>query len=171
MCGPIALGIASIGLTLFGGYQQAQAAKAEGAYAAQVANQNAKVATQQADYERQLGNIEEEKQRRNVRLMLGSQRAALAANGIDTTSGTALDLQSETAQLGEEDALAIRANAARRAWGYEVDAMNQKANAAAAKARGKNQAIGSYLGAAAQSAALGYQYVKDYKASKAASGA
>lgn len=160
MCSPIALAVTSIAATLVGGYQQAQAAKAEGAYAAQVANQNAKIATQQADYERQLGNIEEEKQRRNVRLMLGSQRAALAANGIDTTSGTALDLQSETAQLGEEDALAIRANAARRAWGYEVDAMNQKANAAAAKARGKNQAIGSYLGAAAQSAALGYSYFK-----------
>lgn len=160
MCDPTTLAVVSIGATLFGGYQQAQAAKAEGAYAAQVANQNAKVATQQADYERQLGNIEEEKQRRNVRLMLGSQRAALAANGIDTTSGTALDLQTETAQLGEEDALAIRANAARRAWGYEVDAMNQKANAAAAKARGKNQAIGSYLGAAAKSAELGYQYFK-----------
>ncbi|MBF6926555.1 hypothetical protein HN269_18695, partial [Acinetobacter baumannii] len=106
MCDPTTLAVVSIGATLFGGYQQAQAAKAEGAYAAQAANQNAKVATQQADYERQLGNIEEEKQRRNVRLMLGSQRAALAANGIDTTSGTALDLQTETAQLGEEDALA-----------------------------------------------------------------
>lgn len=160
MCGPAALAITAIGATLIGGYQQAQAAKAEGAYAAQVADQNAKVATQQADYERQLGNIEEEKQRRNVRLMLGAQRAALAANGIDTTSGTALDLQTETAQFGTEDALAIRANAARRAWGYEVEAQNQKAAGIAAKARGKNQAIGSYLGAVAQSAALGYSYFK-----------
>lgn len=159
MCDPAsALLVASIGLSVFGGVQQAQAAKAEGEYAAQVANNNAKVATQQADYERQLGNIEEEKHRRNVRQMLGSQRAALAANGIDTASGTALDLQAETAQFGEEDALAIRANAARKAWGYEVEAGNYKAESRAAKARGKNQSIGTYLGTAANVASMGYSY-------------
>lgn len=158
MCSPVAFLAASALFTGFGAIQQASAARQQGEYEAAVANNNAKVAQQQAENERQIGNIEEEQHRRRVRQALGAQRAALAANGIDTTSGTALDLQTETAQFGEEDALTIRANAARKAWGYEVEAGNYKAQAIGAKARAKNTAMGSYLGGAANLAGLGYQY-------------
>lgn len=161
MCNPAIFMVASTVLTAAGGYQQAQAQKAEARYDAAVAQNNAKVADNQANTELQIGNIEEEQQRRKVRQMLGAQRVALAANNVELSSGSALDLQTETAGFGEEDALTIRANAARRAWGYQVDAGNSRAAAEGAKARGNNQATATYLGTATKLAGQGYDYYKN----------
>lgn len=158
MCNPAVIPIITMAMTAVGGYQQVQSQKAEARYDAAVAQNNAKVADNQARTELQIGNIEEDQQRRRVRQMLGAQRVALAANNVETTSGSALDLLSETAQFGEEDALTIRANAARRAWGYQVDAGNSRAAAEGTKARAKNQATATYLGTATKLVSQGYDY-------------
>jgi hypothetical protein len=44
-------------------------------------------------------------------------------------SGTPLNLLSDTAQIGEEDAQTIRNNAAREAWGYRNQANEASAGA------------------------------------------
>jgi hypothetical protein len=51
----------------------------------------------------------------------------LAANGLDLNSGTAVDLMATTKFLGEQDVNQIEKNAARKAWGYTVEAANYKA--------------------------------------------
>lgn len=67
------------------------------------------------------GSIEEQRYRREIAQIVGAQRAVLGARNV-AASGSALDILSDTAQLGEEDVLTIRNNAAREAWGYRNQA-------------------------------------------------
>jgi len=120
-----------------------QAGKAQAA----LANYNAQVAEIQAEDAIDRGRIAENQQRINTRRMIGAQRAALAAQGIDINDAdsSAVDVQADTAYLGELDALTIRANAAREAWGYRVQAQDSRTRGAIAEAEGKNKAIGTLL--------------------------
>jgi hypothetical protein len=54
---------------------------------------------------RELGVIGANDERRRTRLILGKQRVAASASGIDANSGSALDIQSEAALDGEVAAL------------------------------------------------------------------
>jgi hypothetical protein len=59
-----------------------------------------------------------DRQRKQV---IGSQQAAIASNNV-TTSGTALDLLSDTDAIYSADAATLRNNAARQAWGLQTEA-------------------------------------------------
>lgn len=96
--------------------------------------QQARAVTSQSDFDARLAKLNaedaiargqqaESRHRLQVRGMVGSQRAALAAQGLDISSGTALDIQSETAYMGELDAQTIRNNAAREAYGIKTNSM------------------------------------------------
>lgn len=52
----------------------------------------------------------------------GAQSVAFAAGGIDGTTGTALQVADATERVGELDALTIRANAVREAFGHQETA-------------------------------------------------
>lgn len=93
--------------------------------------------------------------RAGVRRLAGSQRARLAAQGIDIDTGSALDVQLETYGLGELDALTIRNNAKREAWGYRVSAGELRGRAQLARIGGPGANVGTLLtGAAATTAAI-----------------
>ena len=51
-----------------------------------------------------------------------------------------MDVQRDTMALGELDALTIRNNAAREAWGYQTQALQDQHAAAMARTSGRNQA-------------------------------
>ena len=159
MCEPttVFMGI-SLALTAIGGYTQYESQKAEGRYNEAVAKNNGAAAETQAQQAEQLGSIDEDRQRARMRQVIGKQRTAFAANNIDSSSGTALDLISETAQFGEEDALAIRANAARDAWGFRTQGMNYRAQGTLARAQARNQGTATLLSTGAQMANTGYNY-------------
>ena len=57
------------------------------------------------------------------------ERVGFASRNIDLGSDVVLDTLSDTAALGELDALTIRSNAAREAYGYQVQGMNYEASA------------------------------------------
>ncbi len=83
---------------------------------------NAQIADAQAADAVTRGQEEENRYRQGVRTLVGSQRAGFAAQGVDIGTGSALDVQGDTAFLGELDALTIRTNAAREAWGHRASA-------------------------------------------------
>ena len=129
-----ALGAASMGMSalsgisgIMGAQQSASAKSAAERYQAQVAANNATIANQNATTALQAGQAAEAAQRMKTAGLIGSQRAGLAANGVQLNSGSALDVQSDAASLGELDALTIRSNAARTAAGYEAQAGNSTA--------------------------------------------
>lgn len=104
--------------------QQGQAQQAMYNYQAQVAKQNSEIAKSNAAMERQQGIEESRLQRIKVSQAIGSQQTAMAANGIDVTQGTALDVIEDTAAMGELDALQTRYNYERKAIAYEQEANN-----------------------------------------------
>lgn len=85
-----------------------------------------KIAETNAAQERQSGLEEARLQRIKTLQSVGTQQTAMAANGIDVTSGTALDTIEDTATMGELDALMIEYNAERQAQNYEQTAANYK---------------------------------------------
>ena len=117
-----ALASTAIGVT--SAIQSSKAQQAQYNYQAQVAKENAKIAEQNAATERQQGIEEARLQRMKTIQAVGSQKTAMAANGVDITQGTALDVIEDTATMGELDALQTRYNYERKALSYEATANN-----------------------------------------------
>ena len=109
--------------------QNADAAKQAADYNAQVANNNATIASQQRSSALQQGEVEAQNAMRKQAQMIGDQRAEMSANGIDLTQGSAQDILASTKFLGGIDVNTIQSNAARQAWGYSVQGMNDKSAA------------------------------------------
>lgn len=129
---PAIAAIASIGgtaVSFFGAQQQASAQAKAYQYQAQVAQNNAIIQERNAEAATQAGQTEEMNQRQRTAQLEGMARASMSANGISTTSGSALDVLGDTAKLGELDALTIRSNAARTAYNYRVAGMSETAQA------------------------------------------
>lgn len=116
--------IASTTMGVVSSVQSANAQKAQYNYQAQVAKKNAEIAQNNADQKRQEGIEEARQQRIKTLQAVGSQQAAMAANGIDVSSGTALDVIEDTAASGELDALTTRYNYETQALAYEQQANN-----------------------------------------------
>lgn len=116
--------IASTAISIPTSIQQSKNTQAMYNYQAKVNENNAKIANENAVQERQSGLEEARQQRIKTLQAIGSQQVAMAGNGIDITSGTALDTIEDTAQYGELDALMTQYNAERTALNYEQQASN-----------------------------------------------
>lgn len=158
----ISLAIASTATQVYGAVKQGQAAKKAGEAEQAAANDqadlsdyNAGIADLQATDAITRGTNEENKYRTQVRGIVGQQRAEFAGANIDVGYGSAVDVQADAAQLGELDALQIRTNAAREAWGYKVQAEDYRKQAdilrktgVNALAAGQANASAAFIGAA-----------------------
>lgn len=147
MCDPVSLTIAATAVTaagtLYGGYRSNQEAK----YNAAVANNNATMEQLQAADALERGKTEELKHWRQVAALKAQQIAAFAANGLDTTFGSAADIVVDTAIIGAADAAAIRENTQREARGYLISAQNLREEAKQQKRAGRDALIGSVVSA------------------------
>lgn len=132
MCDPTIAAGATLALSGLSAYNQYQ----QGKYTAAVAQQNADVATAQANDAINRGNAEADQRRRETRQRHGTQAAIMGATGADMSSGSALDIFGDTAQFGALDALTTVNNAQREAYGYQTQAANYEAQASAAKSSG-----------------------------------
>lgn len=152
MCSPALLLVGTLvgtGAAAYSQYETGQANK-------KLANQNAKIASEQAADSQRRGAIAEDEKRAEIRARLGAQRATLGANNVVSTTGTPLGLLAETAQYGELDALTVRNNAARESYGFKVEGFNSRA-------RGRIAAKEGTLGAAATLLGGGSQAFGNYK--------
>lgn len=143
MCWMAAIPIA---MSLAGGMMGAQNARQQGAFQEAMAEQNAAYKEAAAQDAERRGAVDADRYRRQVGQLIGSQRTGFAANGIDVNSGTAAEIQDDTAAFGEFDALTIANNAAREAWGYRVGAQNDLMNGRMAQSNARSAATGSILG-------------------------
>lgn len=132
------LTIAATGTQAYGQYEAGKAQR-------DIANRNADLLDRSAADAMARGNEEAIASRRRTRLLVGEQRAAAAAQGLDVNSGVAFDLQDQAQQHGTADEATIRKNAWREAWGIRTQAGNQRAEGAYAKRAATNQAIGTSL--------------------------
>lgn len=134
-------------------YSQQQTGKFNNA----MAEQNAKIQTQAAEDAAGRGAIEANAAKQNAAQVAGSQRAAMAAGGVDVGSGSALDLLSDTARGGELDALIARNNAARESYGLQVSAADSLARGRMARQQGNMGAVSTILSTGASVYGMGQQ--------------
>jgi hypothetical protein len=96
-------------------------------YQAGVAKVNQKIAEQQSDYARAVGEVEAETAGLKSRAELGRARAAQGASGIDVSSGSSVNVRQSMIELGYHDQNMTRSNAAKVAWGYDIEAEQAEA--------------------------------------------
>jgi hypothetical protein len=119
----------SAGVSAYSAHESGIARSKAAAYQAAVAENNRKLAEQYAQAETEKGQRLEEQKRLQTASQQGAIRAAAGASGLDVNDGSPVRLASDTAALGELDALTIRNNAARSAFGYRVKGMDYAAQA------------------------------------------
>lgn len=142
-----ALGIvASAGGSVLGGIQ-----------ANNVAQYNAKVAENNASAERQRASYEANLTRDRVRQVVGAQRAAGAASGLDITSGTPVAVLGDTAKAGELDVLSRLYSGESAATAYENDSRRFRAEGKSQRTAGFINAGTSLLSGFGKMAANRYQ--------------
>jgi hypothetical protein len=131
-------------LSMVGGGMQFGAALAQGSANSQLASANAAVAGYQARSENEMGAEQAELYRQHLNATLGKQAAQIGGANV-TMSGSALRSLSQTASLGAQDIARIQTNAARKAWGYEVQQTGDLARAQWDKKAGFMQSMGSLI--------------------------
>ncbi len=120
--GVLGAGIASTALSTYGAYSQA---KTTGA----IARNNAKVAEVQAQDAIKRGDLTAQDALRRSRQVVGAQRAAFSARGLDISGGTPASLIDEADFFGQSDAATARTNARKEAWALRAGGRNYQAQA------------------------------------------
>lgn len=153
--------LASAGVSAFGQIKEGKATQAADNYQAQVATNNAAIATQKANWAAEEGEQNTSKSQMDTAAKVGAIKANQAASGVTVGEGSSADVVQSARTAGMLDAMTIRSNAAREAYGFQVDSSNQTAQAGLDRAAGKNAVKASKIGAAATilgGAATGSQY-------------
>lgn len=120
-------------------FSNSKAAKGAAETNARIQELNAQMAEWQAEDAIARGDRAAGVSRMKTRQLKGSQRAALAANGVDLGFGSALDILNDTDLFGEVDAETIRDNASREAWAIRQQAAGLKVDAAMFRSRAANE--------------------------------
>jgi hypothetical protein len=138
----MALQAVNAGAQYVAGRRAATGVQQQADYEGNILDLNAGLADRQAKDALTRGRLDENRVRADTRGLMGAQRAALGASGVDLTVGSPLDVQADAAGIGEVDARTIRNNARREAYGYQVDAVNLRTRAGMTRTAGRNQAAG-----------------------------
>ncbi len=135
------MGAAGMGLQVAGMFSSANAAKANAESTQinlQYKSDMAKLNAQLSESNAQATLLASERQVQGIKLrtaqVKSSQRASMAANGIDLGSDSAVNILTSTDVMGEIDANTAYANGVRSAWGYRTQAQNFTGEAAMASA-------------------------------------
>lgn len=158
---PIALA-ASAGIQAIGAIQQSQAAAASAGYNSKVAAQNAQIATQNADYTGAQGEQNVGAEGAKTRAAESSITANQGASGVEINNGSSVDVRESAAKVGMLNALNVRSQAARAAYGQQVQATSDIAQSqllrsqqSADKTAGFLNAGATILGGAGKAARFG----------------
>lgn len=120
-------------------YQASSATKQAYDTQAQIAGNNAQVAGWQAQDAITRGARSASASRMRSHQLAGTQRARMAAQGVDLGVGSALEILTDTAYFGEVDAGTITDNAAKEAWAIRQQAAGYRADASLLKTRSDSE--------------------------------
>jgi hypothetical protein len=136
---------AQIGFGFMQHQTEAQAASLRGRFENDVAERNAQLAERQGRDAIGLGDLEARRLGGQTDQAISTERAATAGQNVDVSGGSAAAVRASQQLVGNVDELTIRNNAARQAWGYDVEAANQRMNGRLALLAGENEAAGERL--------------------------
>lgn len=148
----LALSAVSTVAGVMGSIQQGKAASDAANYQAQVAKNNATIATQNAEYASAAGESKAQSQDFKNRALAGQIESSQAASGLDLSSPTLRDVRDASGQIGRLDTANVMADAmlqARaqqaRASNYEAEVGLRQMEASNATTAGYTKAFGSLL--------------------------
>jgi hypothetical protein len=110
---------------------------------------NAEIARRQAQSEAEAGAYNEEMVRMKGAAIEGQQVAQIGAGNLQQ-KGTPSQVVAGTRMINEMDALQVRNNALRRAWGFEVQGASDAVQGAMASRAGVFGGLGTVIGGGAQ---------------------
>jgi hypothetical protein len=149
------LGLVGAGVSAFGAMSQGNAASANASYQAQVAKNNAAIAAQNESWTSAAGASKEAAEGMKTRSAVGQIKATQGASNIDVNTGSAAKVSAGAAEMGELDAMTIRSNTSRQAYGYAVQQASDNAEstlltseASQDKEGGDLSALGTFLNGA-----------------------
>jgi len=151
-------------------YAQSEATKMQAKYAQQQGEANAKMMELEAEDTLARGEKESQNMRKKANLFQGKQRAALAASGVSMDSGSAQDILQETATMGVEDAMTIKNNAYREAWGLRSQANNARSEGRMGRIGARFESKQTLLTGGMQAAAYGAEGYSSYAKGKDSKG-
>lgn len=153
-------------MQMVGQQQQAKSQASQMRYQAQVSENNAKIARQNAEWSAHASEQKVAEEGQKTRQTVGAIKAAQAASGVDVNTGSAVDVRSGAAETGQLNAITLRSNAARQAYGYLTDETGAKAQAELDRSSASNteaalpgQMVGTLIGGVT-SAAGNYTQMK-----------
>lgn len=134
-------------MSAFGALEQGQAQANSDKYNGQIAMANSQIATRNAVQASEAGEIQAANAEARTRAGAGAIKTNQAASGIDVNKGSAVDIQQSESQLGKLDALTIRSNAAKQAYGYETQSFSDAAQSNLDQYAAKNDIQASEISA------------------------
>lgn len=128
----------SAGLGAYSSIRQGKAQAAQLETQANIARQNQELAEDQASAQRKEGYENMVRKRQEVAGIVARQRAAGGASGARVDTGGLLDLNLDTRELGEADAVGLYQQGLDQAWNSDMQAWNHGNQAAAYSAQAKS---------------------------------
>jgi hypothetical protein len=128
---------------LFKGFADAASYK----YQAGVAAVNERIAKQNAEFSRTVGESKAEQSGMKTRAQVGATKVIQGASGFRAGEGSGGEVIASQQMLGEAEQSTIRSNAARAAYGHEVEAMNFGAQSKLYSMASKTSKVSGVLGA------------------------
>lgn len=145
------LQLAGLAASTVGGIGQAMQGKAaseSAAYNAEIARNNQIIANNNATAAIHEGEQNAASSSQGTKAKIGGILANQGASGVDISSGSSVDTRASAAQTGELNAINIRADAARKAYGYQNEGANAAIQEQMDKASAKNEAASSEVASA-----------------------
>lgn len=112
----LAISAVSAAVSGYAAYKGSAAQRQAAQFNQGVAEQNQQVAGVQALQAAAAGAAKEDAYRRKLANLMGDQRAEAASTGVDINTGSALELQQDTAGLGAADLSTIRQDTRNSVW-------------------------------------------------------
>lgn len=151
----ISAGIMMAGATISQSYSSAEAQRAQGEYQRTQGQLNARMMERQAEDAEDRGRMDANTARRKHNATAGSQKVAMAAQGLDLSTGTAAESIAQTRAVGAVEEMNIKTNAWREAWGYRVQAINERTEGEMAYIAGRSAARQTMIAGGMQAISYG----------------
>lgn len=152
MADPATMVMASMGANILGGVTKAVGSILGGEskssmykYQAGMARANAEIARRNAEYSRTVGEREAQRVGMKSRFEAGNIISAQSGRGLVVGEGSAGRVVQSQGDIGRHDQSTVRANAMRRAYGYDVEAANKEAEANMYGKSAQRSKLASYI--------------------------
>ncbi len=143
-----ALNVAGNASSAYGQIVAGRAAANADIFNANVEAKNAEISTQKAAWAGEEGDQAAGISQLKTAAKVGSIKANQGASGVEVGTGSNADVVNSAREVGALDALTIRSNAAREAYGYQTEAYSHRAQEALNRYAAKNEVAASKINAA-----------------------